>query len=221
MVRKLNVAEMKDIQGKLNEYTLPMWKEKLNKSHFITAMVDEFGELLGSGRQWKWWKAGNNPDMWNEKIEAIDILHFYLSIMILSGNNKNEDCYIGYTDPENVTTNMFNYDGSLHHEAFSRHVRELISMDTPYAIHEFLLGFGMTSEEISAIYTAKAELNFIRQEDGYKNGTYVKVVDGIEDNQRLKLIVDNFMSDDTLSLDDIKKNVREEFFKNEKENKNQ
>lgn len=217
MIRELNIKEMKDIQEQLNEFTLSNWKERLNKSHFQVAMLDELGEFLGSGRTWKWWKHGNSPDAWNEKIEAIDILHFYLSIMILSGNNKNEDCFLGHSDKENARTNMFNQDGTLHHEAFARHVRELLTMDTPYAINEFLLELGMMKEEISAIYVAKAELNFIRQEDGYKNGTYKKVVDGIEDNQRLKIIVDNFLEDDTLTLDDVKKNVRSEFFKYEKE----
>jgi dimeric dUTPase (all-alpha-NTP-PPase superfamily) len=219
MIRTLTVAEMKQIQNELNEFTLSNWKEQLNKAHFHTAIVDELGELLGSGRQFKWWKKGNNPDVWNEKIEAIDVLHFHLSVIILGGNDTNNDCILGFNSSENVRTNMFNHDGTLHHEAFARHVKELLTMDTPYAINEFLLSFGMLAEEVSATYVAKAELNFIRQEDGYKDGTYVKVVDGIEDNQRLKGIVENFLDDNTLTLNDVKQNVRDEFFKHGKEEK--
>lgn len=212
MNRTLTVEEMKDIQTQLNDFTLPNWREKLNKNHFQTAIIDELGEFLQSGRTWKWWKSGNNPDVWNEKIEVIDILHFHLSINLLAGVTKNDDCCLGYLDKSNVRTNMFDYDGTLDHNTFARHTRNLLTMDTPYAINELLLSVGLTAEEVSSIYVAKAELNFIRQEDGYKDGTYVKVNDGMEDNQRLKLIVENFLEDNTLSLTDVKTNVREEFF---------
>lgn len=71
----------------------------------------------------------------------------------------------------------------------------------------------MNSQEISAIFVAKYELNRFRQTDGYKNGSYVKVVDGVEDNQRLKPIVDQFLSDTTLTLGWVTKTTRDTFFK--------
>ncbi len=70
----------------------------------------------------------------------------------------------------------------------------------------------LTSLEISAIYTAKMTLNEIRQSSGYKDGSYVKVQDGVEDNQKLKDLVDEFIKDENMSLARLTKNVRNRFF---------
>ncbi len=44
---------------------------------------------------------------------------------------------------------------------------------------------GLSAKEVSALYFKKNELNHTRQDQGYKEGTYQKVVDGIEDNRHL------------------------------------
>jgi dUTP pyrophosphatase len=80
------------------------------------------------------------------------------------------------------------------------------------ALLQLVASVGLTSLEISAIYTAKMTLNQIRQSSGYKDGTYVKVQDGVEDNQKLKDLVENFLSDNTMSLARLTKNVRNRFF---------
>ena len=41
---------------------------------------------------------------------------------------------------------------------------------------------GLDAEEVYALYFKKNELNFKRQNEGYKEGTYQKIVDGVEDN---------------------------------------
>jgi len=45
---------------------------------------------------------------------------------------------------------------------------------------------GLTSEEIIELYKKKNELNWKRQKEGYKEGTYQKVKDGKEDNEALE-----------------------------------
>lgn len=79
-------------------------------------------------------------------------------------------------------------------------------------IIQMVSSVGLTSLEISAIYTAKMTLNQIRQSNGYKDGTYVKVEDGVEDNQKLKSLVEDFIADETVSLNKLAKNVRNRFF---------
>ncbi len=44
---------------------------------------------------------------------------------------------------------------------------------------------GMDADELLELYFKKNELNFKRQDEGYREGTYQKVVDGVEDNERL------------------------------------
>jgi dUTP pyrophosphatase len=75
---------------------------------------------------------------------------------------------------------------------------------------------GLTSLEVSAVYIAKKTLNEIRQSSGYKDGSYVKVENGVEDNQRLKSLVDDFIADETMTLNKLSRNVRNHFFKSSK-----
>ena len=49
---------------------------------------------------------------------------------------------------------------------------------------------GMTAQDVTDLYFKKNELNHQRQEQGYKEGTYDKYKDGIEDNQRLTASMD-------------------------------
>jgi dUTP pyrophosphatase len=79
-------------------------------------------------------------------------------------------------------------------------------------IIQMVSSVGLSSLEISAIYTAKMTLNQIRQSNGYKDGTYVKVEDGVEDNQKLKSLVEDFIADETMTLNKLTKNVRNRFF---------
>jgi dimeric dUTPase (all-alpha-NTP-PPase superfamily) len=44
---------------------------------------------------------------------------------------------------------------------------------------------GMDANEVFELYAKKNKLNHERQSGGYKDGTYQKVVDGVEDNERL------------------------------------
>ena len=61
----------------------------------------------------------------------------------------------------------------------------------------------MNAEEVSAIYVVKSQLNFFRQKNGYADGTYVKVRDGMEDNARLKYFVDMFLQNGTMSIQNL------------------
>ena len=42
---------------------------------------------------------------------------------------------------------------------------------------------GLDADEVINLYLKKNELNHKRQNEGYKEGTYEKVKDGVEDNQ--------------------------------------
>ncbi|OED36712.1 hypothetical protein AB834_02645 [PVC group bacterium (ex Bugula neritina AB1)] len=44
---------------------------------------------------------------------------------------------------------------------------------------------GMDAKEVKELYIKKNKLNHDRQEGGYKEGTYQKYVDGVEDNANL------------------------------------
>lgn len=44
---------------------------------------------------------------------------------------------------------------------------------------------GLTAEEVVTLYFKKNQLNHDRQDQGYKDGTYEKYKDGVEDNRAL------------------------------------
>jgi dimeric dUTPase (all-alpha-NTP-PPase superfamily) len=46
---------------------------------------------------------------------------------------------------------------------------------------------GLDADEVINLYLKKNQLNHKRQNEGYKEGTYEKVVDGVEDNQTFVL----------------------------------
>jgi len=215
--RYLTLKEMAEIQDILNEHTIKNWRTELNSNDFKTAMFDEFGELLNSAN-FKWWKHSDAPaDIWNLKIEAIDILHFALSVYICENTiNSSADLVLGMYNTEHAY--MLN-DNKIDRNVFINKTCEVLTSTNPSSIDDLFDSLGLLAEEIAAIYTAKSELNFIRQDEGYKNGTYVKVVDGVEDNVRLESTVQKFLTDSNMSLCDLRTLVRDSFYVETKEEK--
>lgn len=208
--KALTFKQYKDIQNILNERTVPNWKTTLTSNNFRVAMFDEFAELLNSAG-WKWWKNSGECDTWNLKIEAVDIFHFALSIYILKHtNNMSNDCVFGEFNKEH--NYMIDNNNMIDHNVFINKTMSVLTTNDPTSMEVLFESLGMSALEITAIYTAKSELNYIRQENGYKTGEYIKVVDGIEDNERMKGLVEDFMTDPDMSVDDLREAVRGEFF---------
>jgi len=239
--RNYSIFQLTSKQDELNEYIIKGWKGVLTDCHFQTEIIDEASEFLGSGVSHKWWKYTDPAtfDQWNLKIEVIDIMHFYLSCMILwemGMDTQREACsndadifgtssfdqfssvYIGTDEgPTYSAGPVISGENVLDHCTFVGHVRSLLTNQTDvYKMIRILDGLvstvGLTSEEMSAIFAAKSKLNEIRASSGYKDGTYVKVDNGVEDNQRLQPLVDAFLADPTMTLETLRQNVFDEFY---------
>ena len=242
--RIMTVSELLKEQDALNAMTIgDKWKTTMTSSAFLCQVLFEGTELIvESGVGYKWWKFEQNQpvDMWNIKIEVIDMLHFLLSSVSLGIHNRRlsveeraafEQMYIGSdiaelaADGKPVSGMQIIENGKLNYESYIQLIRTILFLDMIQENGEFIAmayatldtlvaSIGLTSQEASAIYTAKATLNRIRQSSGYKDGTYVKVTkEGVEDNERLRPIVENFMVDTNVSLNVLAKQVRDEFFK--------
>lgn len=218
MIRKLTVEEYAEVQARTNDVMKPGWRETMTREDYQVAIIDELSEYLGSGRAWKWWKkASGEVDLWNEKIEIIDIVHFYLSAMLVDNNVITGNVFIGYYEDEDPICKFHNPDGTLNRKAFADMSRRLMAKDVLPThclvyLNNLLQGVGLTQEEASAVFIAKAALNEFRTYSGYQDGSYVKVQDGIEDNERLRYIVGAFLHDPNMTLDDVRRSVEEEFF---------
>lgn len=251
--RFMNVKDMLEAQDSLNKIINPQWRNIGNKNAHSPYMhqvqiLEESIEMIGSGVKHQWWKKvdTSNFDMFNFKIELIDMLHFYLSQYILlkvegEGNKLEfdglgfEDMYFGcdVADIGNEQFDLSNFatllknTNELNHEEFMIAVREIVSLDKFaaqvdgkqlsrifYGAFNYLVTLArLEGQELSALFVAKMELNRFRQSEGYKSGKYVKVRDGMEDNERLQPIVEEFLENKELTLGWVRKNVRDVFFK--------
>jgi len=207
--RTLTLTEMCQKQNTLNKIIDIKWTKNLCTNDFHTAIVSEFNELLES-TNWKWWKKQNQYDSWNMKIEAIDILHFALSCMIIEGNNKSK--HILGSDNFNLFPLVDDDTGVISRNKFIGFL-SYITTSTGYdSLQYFFTSLNMSSELISSIYVAKYVLNKFRQSDGYMDGTYVKVVDGIEDNVKLESVVNDYLNDSSMSIIEFESLVTYKFF---------
>lgn len=239
--RILSMADLMNEQDALNEFTVEKWKKVMTSDHYLTQILAEANELItDSGIQYKWWSKPvpvEKLDEWNVKIEVIDILHFYLSVIILEARNREipveafKEMFFGIdsarllnNDPEFNGVPLLVDGNKLDYGTYIQIMRSMLMVVDPeipnshfphiaYAIMQSLVtAVGLSSQELSAVYTAKATLNRVRQTSGYKDGTYVKVQKDVEDNVRLQPIVERFLENTKIQLNGLSKAVRDEFF---------
>lgn len=249
--RIMSLGHMIEAQIKLNKAIRPKWRKQshsdyLSTDAFLSQTIIEMVELAAeSGIEFKWWSKTPADAMneWNVKIEAIDVLHFYMSAMVVGFDEILEDQldptvfnehYLGVDvlslldesiDPNSIPQMVKN--GKLQYPTFVGTIKDLLSMqeiiqsNLPQTqikqlvfmmMNAVICSVNLTSLETSAVFTAKRELNQIRTSTGYKEGKYTKVKDGIEDNERLKPLVEAFLADESMTLAQLAKNVRNAFF---------
>lgn len=223
--RNLSFKDIVEVQSILNEKadpTNPRWKDARTLDDFKLAAVLEMAELVES-TPWKWWKGGS-ADLWNVKIELIDMLHFMASNVAMNDALTEKDSLkvLGFLTGENVTKSLFIEDdetkGTDRSYALSI-IRDIVNKDETFEIinHAMRSG-GLEASEISSIYIAKYTLNEIRWEGGYALNQYKKMksgyidengneVEAVEDNVFLKELVDIFKKDETMTLNDLRESV--------------
>lgn len=229
-MRQLTVRDFCEIQHELNQQMTAFqdrpWYEFLQTDEIITQIRVEMAEVLQeTDATYKWWKSPKGTfDPFGVKMEIIDAWHFYLAkylkkhfreggtIRDISANEIGHNHHDMTIFDNNMA--MYDSDGVINHHLYNALCN---SLEDHYAIDRslslaVLLG-GMTPEEFSAIYAAKATLNGIRTSAGMKQGLYTnKPSGGVEDSKRIKYIIDTFNSDTSFTIDDVTKSVVEEFF---------
>lgn len=197
------LCSLSELQDGLNAMINPSWRSVRTLDNWALAITMESTELLDS-YPWKWWKNINaQPDIANVKIELVDILHFSLSgtmqlrtipaDKLLPMTSKplqdvmhrfkpssdnyscdpNEVIFFPLSDVQNAIPSFRNVIQLANAMRFNEITEAVI-----YAAED--LGFNLV-----AYYVAKHTLNCIRQLGGYKDGSYVKLRDGVEDNMLL------------------------------------
>lgn len=193
---KQQILTMLKMQYQTNQKVHSQWVSQ--NFEWYRAIWIECGELMDHVG-YKWWKQ-QLPDMNQVQLEVVDIWHFGMSaLMTASGIDS-----IDQLDPL----------ASEVADVIESHSVQETSLLT---ITEALAGFSLDHKNFSVEifcdmvaasdmdfttlyrqYIGKNVLNFFRQDHGYKDGSYVKVWDGREDNEHLVDIMDGL---DTTSPD--------------------
>ncbi|NQY25127.1 MAG: dUTP diphosphatase [Campylobacteraceae bacterium] len=190
------LEEMFLLQKQLNDSTNgPNWELGLNKHgkeiNWLRCIHMEVAELIDS-TPWKHWKNINaKPDMNNIHVELVDIWHFLMSYILQETNVPravslvNTHCIYEANeeiDPKIMVTEA----EKLSYIAIAIQTGNIPSFS---GIERFIDQFfrackisGLSFKWLQKLYIGKNCLNKFRQDNGYKEGSYIKIWNGEEDN---------------------------------------
>ena len=202
------ILQMLQLQQQLNDNTNGLgWENGVTKNGKIIdwkrCAYLECAELIES-YPWKHWKSIDaSPDFENIKIESVDIWHFVMSLALQEYKNNNlgsieklaQDItkvsnYEEFTKPITPTTKD-NYEQI---ECVEELIKALFCGESTTTIIERFFSVAMQSslnlDTLYQLYIGKNILNQFRQDHGYKEGTYIKVWNGKEDNVAMQSILE-------------------------------
>ena len=168
---------MLELQDAMNARVNSDWREANNE--WYRAIWTECAEMLDH-YGWKWWKH-QQPDFDQVRLELVDIFHFAMSDYLLQSDDNSAVALRilqemgnpgSITDIRQAIESMAQStiaNRSMHFSTFGN-IMQLIEMDF---------------DQLYRMYVGKNVLNFFRQDHGYKEGSYIKVWQGREDNEHL------------------------------------
>ena len=192
---KEKLLVMLEMQDAMNSRVNPDWRTAGNA--WYRAIWTECAEMLDH-YGWKWWKH-QQPDLDQVRLELVDILHFAMSDYLL----KQEDS-------DRAATQIAAELAGPGNESEIRVAIEVMAQSTianrsmHFSFFANLMNLiGMDFDQLYRMYVGKNVLNFFRQDHGYKDGSYIKVWQGREDNEHLSELLDTLDSDSSEFRDDI------------------
>ncbi len=197
MLTRIQAETMLTLQGQMNARVDPDW---LNAAYpYLRAVVVEGAEAM-EHRGWKWWKK-QQPDMEQLQMELVDIWHFTLSHILLEHAGDQAKSLIFLLNSAAATTITFDGNDWVIGELdlitkLELNIGLAVSRRISIPLFSALLSdCDMTWKELYCQYVGKNVLNFFRQDNGYKEGSYRKIWDGREDNEHLVEIMALLPSD--------------------------
>ena len=188
---------MVELQRSHNEKVHRAWGEQ--GYPFTRAIWIECAELMDHFG-WKWWKH-QQVDVDQVKLELVDIWHFGLSALMIEHGVKVVDA---------VAAKVLDAEKSQARSGFREAVETLAktALHGSFSIEAFIAtmrSLPMSFENLFTIYVAKNVLNVFRQENGYKEGTYVKMWAGREDNEHLTELAQSLNIESETYIADLQK----------------
>lgn len=167
----------------MNARVHPAWIEQ-NFEWYRAAWI-ECGELI-EHYGYKWWKK-QEADMEQVRLEVIDIWHFGLSALFVPGKSIDIIAEEIHAELEAFSPQGLGVREAT--EALAVHCLQTKGF-SPSLFWELMLASGLDFDSLYSAYVGKNVLNFFRQDNGYKEGTYIKDWSGREDNEHLVELVE-------------------------------
>lgn len=194
------LVTMLDMQDAMNTRVNSQWRQQ--NYAWYRAIWTECAELMDH-YGWKWWKK-QVPDVDQVKLELVDIWHFGLSILLLSGKTS-QQLAEDITDAFSAPATAGDFRETL--EEFTFETLRTRGFCLPL-FARLMAAAGMGFDELHVRYMGKNVLNFFRQDHGYQDGSYVKNWQGREDNEHLVEIVAELDSTSLTFKDDIYRSLK-------------
>ena len=192
---------MLQLQAQLNDATNGEdWPKGVTKNgkeiNWKRCIYMESAEMIDSF-SWKHWKnIAQEPDWANMQIEVVDVWHFIMSLAIeeYHCNMKGmiEDIALDISQLpsfSSIDTSNKSFEPQSNVIVLVEDMMLNVLKKDKFDINELIEQFfkltlmsGLDLESLYKLYVGKNILNQFRQDNGYKEGTYIKVWNGDEDN---------------------------------------
>lgn len=190
-MNRQQISEMLRLQDKLNLIVDPNWLTAdfpWHRAIYVEAVeaLDHYG--------WKWWKAAGAYTIGQIQLELVDIWHFAMSHILAIHEGDYEaaatllhDYFIKLEENPDVYGDI--KDVSVHQlfDLLAGSAAIQRQLNGP-AFNMLMKHFNLTWDQLYRTYVNKNVLNLFRQANGYKEGTYVKMWNGVEDNVVLEAL---------------------------------
>jgi len=198
MLTPLQAETMLTLQAQMNAKVNPEWIAAAYP--YLRAVVVEGSEAM-EHHGWKWWKK-QDCDLAQLQMELVDIWHFTLSHILLEHRGNQATSLTELLEPH--TTTHIDFDGKRYAIAELDLIGKMelnigLAAARRISIPLFaalLKDCAMEWKDLYCQYVGKNVLNFFRQDNGYKQGTYRKLWGGREDNEHLVEIMGTLNSED-------------------------
>jgi dimeric dUTPase (all-alpha-NTP-PPase superfamily) len=185
-----HIEQMFELQRQLNDHTNGViWVDGFTKENrkisWYRCIYMEVAEAIDSFN-WKHWKSINTePDWANIRVELVDIWHFIMSESIRFKDESYANKYL-----------KLKPQGDFNVEVLINTLEKMLSLSVASNIDPKIINIrditdlfftaisqvDMGIEELYKRYVVKNQLNSFRQRHGYKDGSYIKLWNTVEDN---------------------------------------
>lgn len=180
---------MLQLQDSMNKKVNSEWLTA-GYQYLRAAMIEAVEGIEHHG--WKWWKA-QHKDLPQLQMELVDIWHFALSAIIIDFDGDIPTSASTIAADLHDTRKVLSFDEKDYHFDNLGILDNLELMAGLCAAKRFSVPLfmtivqqaEMTPDELYRQYVGKNVLNFFRQDNGYKDGSYHKLWHGREDNEHL------------------------------------